>query len=188
MTKRSASIGVEKHQLPNQPAGDSPRQVNTRARRRQTPRVITRVAKARFLESFRVVGIIGPAAAAAGVARQTIYRWQEHDDVFSAAFNLAREEALDALEAEARRRAVDGVQQVRPIYYRGEQVGTEVVTVHSDRLLELLLKAGRPEKYRERIDVTSQLGQVLIKPIYAEDLALMLPPDEADDLLNRRNP
>jgi hypothetical protein len=139
---------------------DSRRQVNAH---RPTSSAL---AKQAFLAEFRLHGIVAPAARAAGIARQTVYEWQEHDPEFAVALNLAREEAIDALEHEAHRRAVFGVKQERPIYYRGELVGTQEVTEYSDRLLELALKAGRPDKYRERYDVTTA-GQPLIKEVDA---------------------
>jgi hypothetical protein len=70
----------------------------------------------------------------------------------------ATDEACDVLEAEAWRRAVDGVD--RPIFQRGEQVGVE--RVYSDNLMVQLLKAHRPEKYRERTE-NIQRGQTEIR-------------------------
>ncbi len=53
------------------------------------------------------------------------------------------------LEAEARRRAVEGVR--KPVYCRGEIVGT--VKEYSDTLLIFLMKGARPEKYRDNVRV-----------------------------------
>ena len=61
----------------------------------------------------------------------------------------AVEFAADALEVEARRRAVDGVEE--PVFYQGDEVAT--VTKFSDGLLRDLLKANNPEKFRERVDL-----------------------------------
>jgi hypothetical protein len=58
----------------------------------------------------------------------------------------AIEQGTDALEAEARRRAIDGFK--RPIFYQGKKVGDE--TLYSDPLMITLLKAHRPEKFREK--------------------------------------
>lgn len=104
-----------------------------------------RRAKARFIASFRKEGIVNVAVAAAGWrARSTAKRHRDIDPNFAAAWREAREDAADALEREARRRAVEGVDE--PIYYKGEEVGT--VRRYSDRLLEYLLGATRPEKFR----------------------------------------
>jgi hypothetical protein len=43
----------------------------------------------------------------------------------------------------------------RPVTVAGER---EVIREYSDRMLEMLLKAHRPEKYRERYDVTTRTG------------------------------
>jgi hypothetical protein len=61
----------------------------------------------------------------------------------------AMDQAADALEKEARRRAVEGVS--KPVYQGGKKVGT--IQEYSDVLLIFLLKGARPAKYRERYDV-----------------------------------
>jgi hypothetical protein len=73
---------------------------------------------------------------------------------FKALFDEAHEDALDALEEEARRRAVDGV--LEPVYQGGEKVGT--IRKYSDALLMLLLKGKRPDTFRERHEVTGKNG------------------------------
>ena len=74
---------------------------------------------------------------------------RKEDPEFAEAWNLALEAGNDVLEAEALRRAVEGVDE--PIYQGGALVGT--VTKYSDTLLALLLKAHLPEKFRERSEV-----------------------------------
>lgn len=106
-------------------------------------------AKKLFLDAFREVGIIKSAAKVAGVARSTVYRWQEEDDQFAAAFREAEIEATETMEAEAFRRAVLGID--KPIYHQGVKVDT--VKEYSDTLLIFTLKARAPEKYRERHDI-----------------------------------
>ena len=54
---------------------------------------------------------------------------------------------LPLLEAEADRRAVEGV--VKPLFYKGQRLPVEV-REYSDVLLMFRLKALRPEQYRER--------------------------------------
>jgi hypothetical protein len=106
-----------------------------------------------FLTAFSLTANVSGAARAANVGRTQVYAWQEHDETFALEMQQAREEAYDRLEAEALRRAVEGVTRERPIYSRGEQVGTEIVTEYSDRLLEVLLKAARPGRFRENTRV-----------------------------------
>ena len=106
-------------------------------------------ARARFLEVLRARANVSEAAVSANIARTTAYAWRETDPEFASEWDDALEAAADALEAEAWRRAVHGIQ--RPLTWRGAVTGT--VTEYSDRLLECLLRAHRPEKYRERYQV-----------------------------------
>lgn len=78
--------------------------------------------------------------------RRTVYRWRDGNKEFDDLWVSHLEAGTDALEDEARRRAFDGVK--RPIYHGGKRVG--YVLEHSDPLLMFLLRARRPEKYRER--------------------------------------
>lgn len=114
--------------------------------------------KERYLRAIGAVGTVSAGCRAARVSHNTVYAWREVDETFALAENQARSSFADALEAEAVRRAVEGSQ--RPIYQQGQLVGYE--TVYSDALLWNLLRATRPEKYRERMDlnVSSVVKQV----------------------------
>ncbi len=87
----------------------------------------------RFLEVFRSTCNVRLSAEAAGIDRDTAYRRRARDPLFAERWAQAEQDAVDVLEAEARRRAL----------------------TMSDTLLIFLLKAHRPERYREtvRIDV-----------------------------------
>lgn len=104
-------------------------ELTVRARRRRPDWV------PRFLEIFRATGNVRLAADAAGVDRSTPYVRAARDPAFAAAWERAREDAVDVLEAEARRRALGG----------------------SDALLMFLLRAHRPERYRETLDLRVEL-------------------------------
>lgn len=107
-----------------------------------------------FLTHFAKFGNITTAAALAGVDRRTIYKWQEIDDQFVAAFRDADIQATEVLEHEARRRAVEGVEKKRRVYdNRGNLIDEYTEQQYSDTLLIFLLKARAPEKYRDRIGV-----------------------------------
>ncbi len=67
--------------------------------------------KAAFLTAYAREGNVTAAAAAAGIKRQTHQSWLEEDDLYRSRFAAACEEATDALEAEARRRALYGVDE-----------------------------------------------------------------------------
>src|SRR4051812_1251527 len=64
-----------------------------------------------FLAAFRDTGNVRRACEAAGKSRTVVYEHRKADPGFAAAFDEAREDAADLLEGEARRRAVDGVDE-----------------------------------------------------------------------------
>lgn len=110
--------------------------------------------RARFLEALAERGNVSDACAAAKLPRSSAYDWRAADAAFAAAWDLALDEAADRMEAEAHRRAMEGVEE--PVFGSlGHQMGTgEVgrITKYSDTLLIFLLKAARPEKFRERVE------------------------------------
>ena len=121
-----------------------------------------------FLAAFRETGNVRLACEVAGVGRSSHYRWREKDPAYREAFDLAREDAADILEAEAFRRAVEGVEE--PVgWYKGVAGGT--VRRYSDVLLMFQLKALRPEKYRERVEVRGVLANLDISRLPDELIA-----------------
>lgn len=114
----------------------------------------SRQLKAAFLEQFRLCGNISQSCRAVGLTNRTeVYKWQERDDDFAGAYRQAELEAVELLEQEARRRAVEGTTRESGVYHQGQLVATEVETRYSDTLLIFLLKGLKPEKYRERLDL-----------------------------------
>lgn len=93
-----------------------------------------------------------------GIGRRTYYDWRETDPVFAQAADTAIEAGTDVLEDEAKRRAVG--------------------LSGSDTLLIFLLKARRPDKYRERhtIDLNVKIREKAEQ--MAEQLGI-----PADDLI-----
>jgi hypothetical protein len=124
----------------------------TRARPTRVRETKTAASKRAFLAAYAVSGNVSLSAMAAKIDRRTHYKWLDADAAYTESFYEAGEAAADALESEARRRAVDGVE--RPVYQGGVMVGT--VTEYSDNLLTFLLKGVRPEKYRERIHLLTE--------------------------------
>lgn len=114
--------------------------------------------KARYLKAVARTGTLTAGCRAARVSPNTVYAWREHDTEFSLAEQQMRNALADALEEEAVRRAWRGVN--KPVFQGGTLVGH--VREFSDTLLIFMLKAVRPEKYRERFDVTSA-GEPIIK-------------------------
>lgn len=115
---------------------------NPRMRRKFTPRRM-----AFFLEALAHCGCVTQAAAAARVARCVPYRRRRLDLEFAQRWAEARELGIAALEDEAVRRAVEGVEV--PVFKDGRQVGT--TRRYNDTLLIFVLNALKPEKYRQRV-------------------------------------
>lgn len=103
-----------------------------------------------FLKAYAEIGTIKYAAEASGIHRTEHYGWIRGSPEYAARFCEATDEAVESMEREARRRAVEGVEE--PVgWHRGEPGG--YVRKYSDVLLIFLLKAARPEKYREQLEV-----------------------------------
>jgi hypothetical protein len=96
----------------------------------------------------------------AGIDRGTHYDWLQKDPEYRAQFEAATDQAAQALEDEAVRRAYEGVE--RPVTVAGKR---ELVREYSDTLLIFLLKGLRPAKYRERYDVVVEAGDSLVRAI-----------------------
>lgn len=122
-----------------------------------------------FLEELARSGNVSAAADFAGLNRNDFYDIRKVDAEFAAAWEVAIEQAADALELEARRRAYHGVEE--PVFGRvardrDDKIGT--VQKYSDTLLIFLLKGVKPDKYRERRDVTANVKVASIADLVAE--------------------
>lgn len=120
-----------------------------------TNKTITEKNKKAFLSAFAECGNVTEAAKLAGVDRTRHYDWLK-DPAYAERFADAEAQAIDGLEKEARRRAIEGTD--KPVFYRGGECG--VIREYSDTLLIFLLKGARPEKYRDnsRIEHTGVDG------------------------------
>ena len=106
----------------------------------------------RFLERYRNSGNIRASCDAAGVPRRTIYYWRNKFVTFAREMDEAKEDAVDALDLEAWRRAIKE---------------------NSDRLLMFLLKAHKPSVYNPATRLehsgTGEDGELLIRVVYGDD-------------------
>jgi hypothetical protein len=121
-------------------------------RARITPRRNGR-AKRAFLDSYAQWANVTYACKLSGVPRSTVYVWQETDTDFALAMRQAGDAATERLEREAWRRATEGTPYKRTSYWHGEPVGTDEKIEYSDQLMALLLRARRPETYRDNVNV-----------------------------------
>lgn len=113
-----------------------------------------------FLAALAQLPVVRDACEAAGVSRRTVYRTRKQDAQFAQAWQDALAEGVDAVELEAFRRGVVGVDE--PIIHAGQVVGTR--RAFSDGLLALVLEARRPEVYARRVEVTSPDGSAAEAP------------------------
>lgn len=154
--------------------------------------------KLKFLTNFEAHGNASQAAKAIGTTMLRIERWVKDDEAFANAIRVAMQVAGNMLEAEARRRAVEGCRKYRfdkgrPVYwqppeghpdYEIEEIpegsygypGTRVKLAHyyeltySDGLLTTLLKGAMPEKYGDKVDLTGQVAVKLYDGINTDEI------------------
>src|SRR5215467_2101729 len=86
------------------------------------------VKQTAFLAGYAQTGIITKAAEIAGIHRNNHRLWLKEDAEYAAAFQESHQESCDNIEAEMRRRAIEGVQ--KPVFYKGEVCG--YITEYSD--------------------------------------------------------
>lgn len=88
--------------------------------------------KAAFLKRLSETGNVTEAAEYVSVERSNVYKERYRDPTFAVAWDEAKRLGVESLEDEAIKRAIEG---------------------KSDTLLIFLLKAAKPEKYRENYRV-----------------------------------
>ena len=132
------------------------------------PTIRTPKIDAAFLDALRDGRSVTAASIDAGISRSTAYEWRDADDEFRKAWDSAVDEGTDRLEDEAHRRARDGV--AKPVFQGGKRVGT--VQEYSDTLTIFLLKARRPEKFKDRVatEVSAPGGGPVQLEVSARDI------------------
>lgn len=132
-----------------------------------------------FLAAIRTWPSVTVAARAAGISREAHYRQLERSPQYKAAYEEAYRQGIDSLEDEAVRRAQHGVR--RPIMYHGKPVMVPTdpakranertnpkiplyETEYSDTLMLALLRAKKPDEYREKLsaELTGKGGGPLV--------------------------
>lgn len=114
-----------------------------------------------FIASFQLSGVVSSACRHVGIHRDTAYAHRKRDPEFAARWEAAEEDATDALEQIAVNWGTTGLPQETTVTkMNAAGVVTEVTTTRtvtrSPYLLALMLKSRRPERYRERYEVTQQ--------------------------------
>ncbi len=99
--------------------------------------------RAGFIEVLRRTANVSRAAREAGMSTTTAYRERKTVASFSAQWDAALAEALDAIEEAVIGRVRDGVK--KPVFFGGKVVGA--VQNYSDQLSMFILRSKRPEIY-----------------------------------------
>lgn len=115
--------------------------------------------KPAFLKAFAETGMVAAACRKAKVSRSYVYEARQADEHFAQIWDDIEHATTDEMEREAYRRGVQGVEE--PVFQGKELVGH--VRKFSDTLLIFMLKARKPEKYREttRHELTGKDGAPL---------------------------
>jgi hypothetical protein len=160
MRYREPKRGRKRRGVSETPAGRSRRDAGARdspvrwqrrrhaRQKRHSARALARARKARrdwrpaFLKGFANSGTVAGGCANARIYRSTAYRERERDPRFAVKWAELEEQLTDKLEARAVEMALDG----------------EYHTLH------FLLKARRPDVYREHIGLEHS-GQVTVDPL-----------------------
>lgn len=134
----------------------------------QTRREVDR-RKRVFLAALSQTGVLAHAAAKAGWSVGAARYHKEQDKAFEKAWEAAIDVSADMLELEAVRRAMHGTPE--PVWDRGGKDRDPsilgFIPKYSDTLMMALLKARRPEKFRERYELDHKGesgGGVLVVP------------------------
>lgn len=104
--------------------------------------------EAAFLDALSDAGgNVSLACKIAGFSRRAAYEWREEAPEFARLWDAAVENGTDALEDEALRRAHDGT--LKPVFFQGVACGE--IREYSDTLMIFMLKARRPDKFKDRV-------------------------------------
>lgn len=114
-----------------------------------------------FLDLYREWGSIRKCAEALGISTATVYLHRNADPDFDEECIQCEEDFADMVDESITERAIKGVQE--PVVYQGKIMKDDnnnpiLVTRQSDRLAELVIKAQKPDKYRERREITGPGG------------------------------
>lgn len=147
-----------------------------------------------FLLAYGRLGTVGAAAEKAGVGRETHYWWLEKDSTYAERFAQAEKAFADRLERAVMRRVIEGEKEYIPNPHTGVayELDEQGKPDRSKPIMQrkfnaqrdiALLRAHRPEKYREdkKIELTGpgfskpEINIVLVREVVSELKGLSLP-------------
>lgn len=130
-------------------------------------KTITKRQRTIFLDVLRTTGNISASARAANINSRLAHSLKILDNDFSQEWDLAKNEALDDLEAALRQRAIDGVE--KPVYYAGKECGVQ--RSYSDSVGMYILKAHRGDG-RDGASTNGNSDDTPLREISARELLL----------------
>lgn len=101
----------------------------------------------KFLNAFPTNLTINATCRRTGIDKRTHFYAMQKSPGYAQCFEALKEYVVLAMEDEAVRRATKGITE--DVFYQGTKCGTK--KVYSDGLLMFMLKAARPDVYRERV-------------------------------------
>lgn len=116
-------------------------------------------AQVMFLSAYEHTANILASAEQAEIDRTLVYYWQEHDEQFSFAFHLADAAANARIEAEIRRRGIEGVEE--PVVSMG-QIAYEYEPVLDSEGKQKEDSKGKPMWKRGRMITTRKYSDTLL--------------------------
>ena len=128
---------------------------------------VRRVKQDIFLAAYAKIGILKFAAEAADIHRSTHNYWLENDPEYATRHVDAAEDAADVVEMKLLQRGTVGCRQFKfhegkPVMWKGKDGTDEERHYFEDKISDACLivtaKARRPEKFRERHEVTGAAG------------------------------
>lgn len=122
-----------------------------------------------FLAALRECPSVKAAQLAANIGRSTVYEHRDDDPDFKAAWDDALAEGIDAMEGEAMRRAMHGTEDID---FHEDGSIKKIKVNYSDGLLTTLLKAHRPEKYKDALDVGGEVKFIPLDELSARVRAI----------------
>lgn len=130
-------------------------------------KTITRRQRIIFLDVLRTTGNISASARAANINSRLAHSLKILDEDFSQEWDLAKNEALDDLEAALRQRAIEGVE--KPVYYAGKECGVQ--RSYSDSVGMYILKTHRGDG-RDGASTNQNSDDAPLREISARELLL----------------
>lgn len=171
-----------------------------KTRKGKSKRELPNLKRGKFLAAYAQCGNLTQAAKLAGINRDSHYKWLQ-DPGYERDFAIAHSEACEWLEAEARRRAVQGTEE--PLSHQGRiqykpqlnEDGSikrneeghvlwtdtpEAVRKYSDVLLIFLMKGAMPHKYRDNFK--GEVKDLAAAAVRGADVFQELTDEELDNL------